>query len=153
MTPSSCTSGDEGQNAYRGINAIFDSNIGAWLCGDRTGTEIGRIDPNVTTHYGDSTTWMFQTPFVKLDGKSINDLEIETLSEFHPIDDASVALQATENGITYGPIRWMRYSRPSGTGVRFMTRRVGYVRNWVGFRFRGSSSTKMSFTHMRLYHD
>lgn len=138
---------------YRGINTIFDSRNGKWICGDRRDSTLGIVDETVTTHYDSLVEWILYTPFIKLETLSIDELEIETIPGFSPsLDSASatVALSLTYNGVTFGSEYWMQYGLPSNYSIRFMMRRLGYVNDWVGFKFRGVSESKMAFGLMKL---
>ena len=81
---------------------------------------------------------------------SIDKVEITTIPGFNIIDDATVAISLTENGLTYGREYWMDYGEPRDYGKRFIRWRLGYVRDFVGFKFRGISTSKMAFGLMKV---
>ncbi len=45
------------------------------------------------------------------------------------------------------------YGSPLDYGQRFILNRLGYVRDWVGFKFRGATKSRMAFAMMRLDYD
>jgi hypothetical protein len=140
----------EGDVVYRGINGIFDARIGKWLYGDKQNEVIGQLDNTVFTQYEAAVEWLLYTPFLKLDGASVDEIEIETIPGHTSTDDATVATSLTYNGVTYGNEWWNLYGEPSDYGQRFILRRLGYVSDWVGFKFRGATESRMSFANCKL---
>ena len=99
----------------------------------------------VTTQYGASAEWVLYTPFLKLEDLSIDEMNIETIPGFSGSDNATVFISLTYDGITYGKEWTLRYSEPSKYNRRFIANRLGFVRNWVGFKLRGVSDARMAF--------
>lgn len=139
-----------GDNPYKAINGIYDARNSLWIYGDKFDPYLGKLDKSVTTYYGLKIEWVLYTPFLNLDGYSINEVEIATIPGFNIIDDASVAISITNNGLTYGREYWLKYGKPLDYSKRFIIRRLGYVRNYVGFKFRGISTSKMTFALMSI---
>ena len=139
-----------GDSPYRAINGIFDARNSLWLYGDKIFTHIGKLDSTVVTHYGEKVEWILYTPFVNLEKMSVNKVEIATIPGFNIIDDASVAISITNNGLTYSTEYWLNYGSPLAYDNRFIYRRLGCVGDFVGFKFRGISTSKMAFGLMKL---
>jgi hypothetical protein len=139
-----------GDNPYRAINGVFDAKNSLWIYGDKTDTNIGKLDDSVVTHYGEKVEWILYSPFLNLERASINKVEITTIPGFNIADDASVAISLTKNGLTYGTEYWLNYGSPLAYDNRFIYRRLGYVSDFVGFKFRGISTSKMAFGLMKL---
>jgi len=139
-----------GDTIYRGINGILDARSGKWVYGDRLGSKIGILDNDVSTQYDTIAEWLLYTPLVNLEGASIDELKIETIPGHTTTLDATVALSITYNGVTYGGEHWMQYGAPLEYGQNFILRRLGICNNWMGFRFRGVSKSRMAFGLMRL---
>jgi hypothetical protein len=139
-----------GSNPYRAINGVFDAKNSLWIYGDKTDTNIGKLDDSVVTHYGEKVEWILYSPFLNLEKTSINKVEITTIPGFNIVDDASVAISLTKNGLTYGAEYWSSYGSPLAYDNRFIYRRLGYVSDFVGFKFRGISTSKMAFGLMKL---
>ena len=135
---------------YRAINCINDPRIAKWVCGDKFNEKIGYIDATSATQYDDKSEWELYTPFVDLENKSIHSVEIETIPGFTTKDDAKVAISQTIDGHTYGSEYWMNYGKPGKYNTRFIIRRLGYCDNWVGFKFRGISDSRMAFALMEI---
>jgi hypothetical protein len=134
---------------YRGINIIFDPRNSKWICGDKFNTNIGVLDSLVATHYGEIVEWILYTPFVNLGSFSIDEIEIETVPGFSNSIE-SVATSLTHNGVTYGTEYWTDYSGVDTYNTRFIVRRLGYVNDWIGFKFRGASLYKMAFSTLKV---
>ncbi len=130
---------------YRGINGVFDTRLSKWICGDKNSSNIGWIDDSVFTHYDAIQEWLIYTPFVKIENMSIDKIEIETIPGHTSLEDAKVAVSTTYDGLTYGKEWFEMYGEPLDYGKRFILRRLGYVNDWVGFKFRGATRSLMAF--------
>lgn len=131
---------------YRARNFVRDPRIGEWIVGDKTDSSIGILDKKVATQYGDIAEWLLFTPFIKLEQLSIDNLEIETIPGIvNDIEDATVFISRTEDGRTYGKEWTELYGDRWDYNKRFYVRRLGYVRHWMGFKFRGTSRNRMAF--------
>ena len=60
-------------------------------------------------------------------------------------DDATVFISMSYDGVTFGKEWTEIYGLPSKYGKRFILRRLGYVRDWVGIKLRGASRSRMAF--------
>jgi len=139
-----------GDVTYRGINGIFDARSAKWIYGDKWDSTIGILDNTVSTHYGDMAEWILYTPFLNLDTASIDEIEIETIPGFTSTPDATVAISLTHDGVVYGQEWWMSYGLQKDYNKNFIVRRLGYVSDWVGIKFRGVSKSRMAFSLARL---
>jgi hypothetical protein len=140
----------QGDAAYRGINGVFDARSARWIYGDKRDTTIGFLDNSVSTHYDRVVEWILFTPFLDLDGFSIDEIELQTIPGHTSFNDATVAFSITSDGITYSQEWWELYGAPLDYGNRFFLRAVGYVRDWIGFKFRGASKSRMAFALMEV---
>lgn len=139
-----------GDRPYRGINGIFDPRNSTWILGDKFSDMIGALDHSINTHYGENVEWLLFTPFFKMETFSINELTIETIPGFNTINDATVAISTTQDGITYSKEYWLEYGRKGNYNPAFTIRRLGYVSDIIGFKLRGISSTRVAFATMRV---
>ena len=138
-----------GDVVYRGINGLFDPRSAKWICGDKQDTHLGEIDESVVTHYGVQVEWILYTPFIYLETASIDEIEIFTIPGFSNSVE-TVAISLTYNGVTFGTEYWLDYSEIGSYNTSFIVRRLGYVSDWVGFKFRGASTAKMAFGLMKV---
>lgn len=140
-----------GDFTFRAKNFVNDANSGKWLVGDKRNSNIGELDRSICTHYGDKVEWLMFTPFLKLEMLAVNYLEIETIPGIAPAKDATVFISTTVDGRTYGKEYIELYSDNQDYIDRFYINRItGVVRNWVGFKFRGVSETRMAFGLMTM---
>lgn len=140
----------QGDVTYRAINGVFDPRNGKWIYGDKRDSTIGYIDDSIATHYGDKVEWILYSPFVGLETYSIDKIEIQTIPGHTSEEDATVAMSITTDGVGFGAEHWMDYGDPHEYGQRFILYRLGYVREWLGFKFRGISASRMAFALMNL---
>lgn len=139
-----------GDIPYRAINGVFDPRTAKWIYGDKINSNIGELDNEISSQYGEIVEGIFYTPFVKLERYSIDSIELETIPGFTISEDATVAFSVTTNGITYGSEYWDMYGFPLDYGKRFIQRRIGYVDDKIGFKYRIASSSRMAFCKMEI---
>ena len=141
--------GKNGQ-AYRGINGIYDSSSGQWIAGDKYAFNLGIIDNTVFTQYGIAQEWYLFTPFINLETMSVDEMQVETIPGNNITDDAKVAMSTTTDGQNYNTEWWELYGQPLDYNHRFTLYRLGYVNQWIGFRLRGYTTSRMAFAGMKL---
>ena len=139
-----------GDASYRAINGIFDARSSEWVYGDKLGSNIGILDNDISTQYDAIAEWILFTPFIVLETFAVDEIEMETMPGHTTTLDATVAVSITYDGVTYGKEYWMQYGEPSKYGQRFIMRRLGICNDWLGFKFRGASKSRMAFALMRL---
>jgi len=135
-----------GDADYRGKGFVRDPRNGKWLVGDKLDSRLGVFDKTVATQYGDIAEWLLFTPFLNLETLSINNIELQTIPGIvDATKDATVFVSRTENGRTYGQEATILYGGEFEYNRRFRPVRMGYVRHWTGFKFRGASRSRMAF--------
>jgi hypothetical protein len=137
-----------GDGPYRAKGVIYDPYLSEWIVGDRYSSNIGFMDENASTHYGDLAEWILYAPFLKAEGLSIDTLNMETIPGVAPDEDATVALSVTYDGRSYSKEWWELYGKNLDYNQRFYIRRMGYVRDWIGIKLRGASRSRMSFARL-----
>jgi len=139
----------QGTSPYRSINGIFDPRRSEWIYGDKRTNVLGKLNNSRATQYGEIIEWILYTPLVKLETFSINSFEIATIPGQTPYPEdkqkMTVAISLTYNGVTYSHEHWMVYGTPYNYDTRFRIRRLGYVNEWVGFKLRGASTSRVAF--------
>ena len=139
---------DEGE--YRAMNGVFDPRISKFVYGDKFTNKICTLDRDIFSQYGIEQEFIFDTPFMALNGKSIDQIELNTIPGRNEKNDATVAFSLTTDGITYSQESWRLYGENSEYNRRFIALRLGYVSNWCGFRFRGRTTSRLSFSGLRV---
>lgn len=139
-----------GDVSYRGINGVFDANLGYWVYGDKFYDTIAKLDNTVFTHYGEAVEWLLYSPLLNMESQSIDEIELETIPGHTTTSDATVFVSLTYNGITYGKEWTQLYGAINDYNQRFIIRRLGDVQDMVGFKFRGATKSRMSFAKFRV---
>lgn len=136
----------DGNDTWRARNGVFDANANQWIFGDKRDSRLGGINSALSTQYGDIVEWLLYTPFIYLEQASIDEMEVQGIPGFTTYQDATVFMSMTYNGITYGREWTELYGEPAQYGERYVIRRLGYISNWVGFKLRGASRSRMAFS-------
>lgn len=131
---------------WRAKFGIFEPRRSQWIYGDKIDSRLGILDDKEATHYGTIAEWMLNTPFMYFERASIDQLEIEIIPGFTTTEDAGVFVSITYDGITHSTEITMQYGGPSEYLKRFIQRRFGYVTDWMAFRLRGASRSRMAFS-------
>lgn len=139
-----------GDRPYRAINGVFDANRGYWVYGDKLTGNIGKLDNEVCTHYEEIVEGIIDSPLLKLETMSIDEIEMETIAGHTSDPGARVAISVTHNGFTYSQEWFDTYGEPLDYGNRFIIRQLGYVPDMVGIRFRVATRSRMSFAAMKV---
>ena len=121
---------------------------GRWWVGSPTA--IGVIDESIATIFGDTVGYMFDTPLTYNAGMGaiIHDLELVTLAGRSNDIAPTVNLSHTDDGLTYSQERQSGAGRRGDRAARPAWRRLGRMRNWRGFRFRGLTTAPIAFARL-----
>lgn len=138
-------SGTSSGYPYRAIHGVFDPRRAQWVYGDISGSQLGYVDFDVATHYGDKVECLMNTALIYLESQSIDEIMIQTIPGFTATSDATVFFSLTYDGVTWSNEVSLQYGEPSAYNQRFMARRLGYVRNYFAMRFRWISESRMAF--------
>lgn len=139
-----------GKLPLRAKNPILDPRNGEWVVGDNKSISIGKLSNDTFNQYGELQEWYLFTPFLKLETLSINKFEIETVPGVSPDNDAQVFISQTTDGRFYGQDWIQLYGDNLDYQQRFYIRGLGYCRNWVGYRLRGKSRSRMAFSNLDI---
>jgi len=135
---------------WRGKFGIFEPRLGKWVYGDKRDGTLGILDNNVSTQYGELSEWELNTPFMYINGASIDEVEIETIPGHTPDLDATVFLSLTYDGVTHGFEYNKLYGLPSAFSQRFILYQLGHIDQWVSIKLRGASRSRMSFSRVKM---
>jgi hypothetical protein len=137
---------------WRAINGIFDPRIGKWVYGDLNGSTLGALDSTTNKQYNELSENVFYTPIVKLEGFSINELEIDTVTGFNN-EDVTVFCSTSRDGVSFGAEFSIAYNVKFKYAMRFIKRALGYIRHNIAFKFRVVSDGKTAFSGLRINYD
>ena len=140
-----------GDTKWRGVNGVYDPRISKWIYGDNQNSNIGILDGDVATQYGEQVESIFYSPLVIMETMSIDEIEIDTIPghQFNA-DDVTCGVSLTYNGLTYGTEYFALYGQQTVYGTRFIERALGYVPEFVGIKVRTVSKERVAFTMIKL---
>lgn len=139
-----------GDMPWRSINGIFDPYSAKWIYGDKRQSVLGYLDNKICTQYDEKVEWIIYSPLMNLEKKSVSEMELTTIPGYSDVDDATIAFSMTHDGNSYGTEYFSLYGEPNKFNKRYIQRRLGYVSDIVGFKFRGVSESRMAFASMAL---
>jgi hypothetical protein len=138
-------------NAWRGVNGTYDTRIPGWLYGDKIDGTIGRLDDTTAGQYGDKVTALLYTPFVPLDGKSIDRLEVDTITGWQSAqNDVKTFISLSYDGLHYETEFSITYSEQYNHDSRFIFRRLGNVNDKFAMKLRTISTERLAFGGMSI---
>jgi 3-polyprenyl-4-hydroxybenzoate decarboxylase len=141
--------GVEEDHPWRARYGVFDPNAAKWIYGDLLENKLGYLDQQSAKQYDDQVENICYTPIVPIDSASINAFEIDTITGYATQDFTS-AFSMSFDGVTYGQEYFNKISEPSNYNTRYISRRLGYIREQFNFKFRFVSPDKMAFSGLRI---
>jgi hypothetical protein len=141
-----------GDAEWRAKHGVFDRRKGVWVYGDKSDNTMGILDETVATHYDEIAEWVLNTPLMYLDSQSVDKVEIEIIPGHTVTSDATVFISLTYDGLSHGQEFSMNYGLPGEFRNRFIQHRFGYIRDWVGFKLRGATRSRMAFSRAYIQH-
>tara|TARA_R110000803_G_scaffold166755_2_gene230018 strand:- start:1209 stop:2627 length:1419 start_codon:yes stop_codon:yes gene_type:complete len=139
-----------GDLPWRAAHGVYDPRLAEWVYGDKRDSTIGTLDESVSTQYGEVVEWILDSPFIYLETASLDELTIFTIPGFATVDDGSVQVSLTYDGVHYGTEASIDYGGPSDYSQEFTTYRLGYVDDWFSLRLRSQSTSRMAFSMARF---
>ena len=138
--------GIDGELSWRGANGVFHPNVG-WLYGDLLTSNIGLLDNTVATQYQVQQEFILYSPFVPVGGQSVHSIKLD-ITPGHQVndDEVTVAVSATYDGVTHSQEYWDLYGEHQIYDNRLIVRRMGYVKDYVGYRFRLVTPERTAFS-------
>ena len=79
----------------------------------------------------------------------IFDLEVDSISGRANLA-YRLAVSTTFDGLTYGNEKWIDYDTPQNYTKRVLFRRLGYMRNNIGFKLRWITDTPTAISNLRV---
>jgi len=134
---------------WRARNGIFDPRISKWVYGDALDDRIGTLSNTIASQYGDKAEFIFYTPIITIEDMSINELELQLIPGF-ATDEVIVFVSLSYNGITYGQEFTLPASTEFDYDLRFIARRLGYIRQNFNLKFRVVSVNRTAFSTLKL---
>lgn len=119
---------------------FFTNVYGGWLCGDIAAPNIGRLDPSLTTDFGESKPWEFQTNFLynQSMGAIVHSVELVGLPGRGPFGQSgAVFFSCSLDGETFGEERTVSSGGFGARGTRVQHRPHWRMFNYLSIKCRG----------------
>jgi hypothetical protein len=151
--------GTEGRMQYLWAKSggLTDTNVSTLLAGlnnndsensNRPVSGIIQFNDTKGSQDGNPTEYILTTPFINLERASIDEIEIETIPGL-TVGEVTAFLSVTYDGLSYSKEWTLVYSGNKGdVNRRFIFRRIGYCRQWMGFKLRLVTTEKVAFANM-----
>jgi hypothetical protein len=139
------TSGDNSLGTYRARNLVWVYD--KWICGDVTQNKLGYLTDNVSTHYGEDSSWEFSTQILYNEGAGaiFHNLELVVLSGRYDITKNPVVSTSYSNdGIAWSKDRPIKAVRSGNTNGKLVWLQQGSMRHRRMQKFKGTSSSHIS---------
>lgn len=147
---------------HDGFNYVYDQKNKAWLCGDRRLAVVLRLSTEKASQLNRPQEHILYSPLIKIGqatggSPSIDELEIETIPGYgipetaNDVDKSSnMFVSLTYNGVTYGKEWSELYGQLGNHGQKYIIRRLGIVRDIVGFKFRSATKYRMALAFFSI---
>jgi hypothetical protein len=122
-----------------------------WNVGDPTGTALGFLTTDVSTHYGQSIGWNFGTQILYNEGSGaiVHELELVCLTGRIPLGaDPVVWTSYSLNGVDWSQERPVSAGKQGERQKRIAWRGQGKMTHWRMQRFRGTSDAHLSVARL-----
>lgn len=125
-------------SAYRPRNAVLVN--GQWWVGDAISAALGVIDSTISTQFGETPGWQFQTQFLGNGGKGFIVHGLELIGMTGRAPDCPIAmLSSSKDGQTWSPERRNKLGRQGHRTKRCVWHPHRRFSNYATLRFRGVS--------------
>lgn len=122
-----------------------------WNVGDPTGTSLGVLTSDVSTHYGQTIGWNFDPQIVYNEGGGaiIHELELVALTGRVPLGaDPVIWTSYSLNGVDWSQERPVSAGKQGERQKRIVWRSQGKMTHWRTQRFRGTSDAHVSVARL-----
>ncbi len=122
-----------------------------WLIGHPALTKIGSIVNNISSHWGELTTWEFGTQIVynASNGIIFHELELVCLSGRVVLgDDPQISTQYSLDGEVWSQEKYISAGKRGDRKKRLVWLQQGTARNWRIQRFKGDSDSMLSIARL-----
>ena len=133
--------------------AVYDAvwAYNRWNVGKPDATDVGYLDKNIATHWGQTIGWEFGTIILYNEGRGaiIHELELVSLTgRVQPGADPTVWASYSTDGLTYSAEQPARVGTPGQYDKRVVWLQQGSMRNWRLQKFRGTSAAQIAMARL-----
>lgn len=139
------TSGLDSLGQYLAKNIVWCYD--KWIVGDPTSSNIGTLDYDVSSHWGELVGWEFGTKIIynKTLSAIFHELELVCLPGRSIIgDDSTIWTSYSIDGETWSMIKGASVGKQGDRNKRIVWLQQGTMRNWRIQRFQGTSDARIS---------
>jgi hypothetical protein len=139
----------DGVGRYRSSRLVYA--YGRWNTGDTQSNAIGYLVDDVSTHWGQTVGWNFQTQIIYNESRGVvvHDLELVALTGRVALGaDPQISTSYSQDGITYSQQKFIRAGKIGDRSKRLVWMQQGSFRNWRLQRFSGTSDAFLSFARL-----
>lgn len=134
---------------YRAKNMVWVGD--KWYVGDPQSSNFGYFTDQISSHWNQIVRWGFGTTILYAQNKGgiFYDLELVPISGNATFGaDPSIWLSYTEDGQTWSQERVASAGKTGNRAKRIVWFQQGRMRQWRGYRFRGTSDAHISFARL-----
>jgi hypothetical protein len=124
-----------------------------WNIGDPNSARIGYTDQTISTHWGETVSWEFQTVFAYNEsrGAIIHRLELVALAGRTALgEDPTIATSYTVDGVQWSQPKSIRAGAIGERAQRLVWLRNGFMRGFRGQRFQGTSDAHLGVMRLEI---
>jgi len=139
----------DGNGRYRSSKLVYA--YGRWNTADTQTAAFGYLVDNVSTHWGQTVGWNFQTQIIYNESRGVvvHDLELVALTGRIALGaDPQISTQYSQDGITYSQPKFVKAGKIGDRSKRLVWMQQGSFRNWRLQRFSGTSDAFLSFARL-----
>ena len=143
------TTSVKGNAAYKARNFVWCYD--KWLCGDPTSAQHGYLVDNISSHYGAVNGWEFGTTILYNEGNGaiFHELELTCLTGNVALGaDPTIWTSYTIDGESWSQEKPRAAGRIGERNKRIVWLQNGFMRNWRGQKFRGTSDAHISIARL-----
>lgn len=137
-----------GTTPYRGIYHIHKG--GRWTAGDRQNGQVTNWVFDTSGQLGQPVEFQLFTPMVQIRNRAVFDLQLDNIPGFIEGGTYRLGIAATRDGIVYGDDVWIDFSKPLDRRTRVLIRKLGYIKNNIGFRLRWVTTAPSSVSKLEI---
>lgn len=138
-----------GVGEYRSSRLIYAYN--RWNTADTITSQFGYLVDSVSTHWGETIGWSFQTQIIYNEsrGAIVHDLELVALTGRVALGaNPQIYTQYSQDGVTYSNPKFISAGKIGDRAKRLLWLQQGSFRNWRLQRFSGTSDAFLSFARL-----
>lgn len=116
-------------------------------------TDIGFLDKNIATHWGQTIGWEFGTTIIYNEGRGaiFHEMELVSLTgRVQPGADPTVWTSYSVDGLTYSVEKPARVGTLGEYNKRVVWLQQGHMRNWRLQKFRGTSEAQLAVARLEV---